>query len=78
MDKFYFTFGSDPEYPFGFSEYVVVLADGWDEACDKFQNKYPSRPGSWLINCACIYTQKSWDRGIWTYYSGMEPSDIIA
>lgn len=57
-EKFYFTFGRDPQYPYGIDDYVVVEAKGYCEACSVFNIVHPPREGSNLINCAFIYSEK--------------------
>lgn len=59
MSKFYFTYGTDPAYPF---------RDGWTEieapdqntAAELFQEIHPDRPGSeGILNCAFVYEEDS-------------------
>lgn len=54
---YYFTFGSDPEYPYSFG-YVLVFASSWQEAIKTFKNRYPNRPGSDCVNCSFMYDAK--------------------
>lgn len=61
--KFYFTFGSDPEYPFGRDKFVLVKANGLKAAILKFKARHPNRPGSNTVNCAAWYNEKQWARG---------------
>lgn len=77
MNNYYFTFGSDSRFPFERGEYVLVKANDSNEACQKFKTKYPNRPGSMLINCAGIYTEKQFDKFRDLYYAGVEPADTI-
>lgn len=53
--KFYFTYGTSKSFPFvgGWTE---VIADSWDEACEKFSNIHPLTPEG-FINCAGIYME---------------------
>ena len=74
---FYFTFGTDPQYPYGQDDYVVVRAENLSNAVQKFRQKYPNRPRSSAVNCAFWYTQKQWDNGTSQYYAGREPADTI-
>lgn len=59
MNNFYFTFGSDPIFPF-YRGYLIVKATNEEEAFEKFRNKYSdTHPG-----CLCYafwYTQEKWD-----------------
>ena len=69
FNKYYFSFGSDPLYPYQ-NGYIVIEAKNIEAACDIFKAYHPNREGSNLINCAFIYTEdefmKSWDR-VWKY-----------
>lgn len=56
MKKFYFTFGTDPEYPFR-GGWVEVEARTLKEAVGVFKALYPNRPDSNLLNCADWYTE---------------------
>lgn len=57
MEKYFFTFGSDPRYPFGRNDYVMVEAENGKEACELFRSVHPDRPGSNCINRAFIYPE---------------------
>ena len=46
--KFFFTFGSNPRYPYGRDEFVEVHTDTGDQAAQKFKLAFPCRPGSTL------------------------------
>lgn len=75
--KYYFTFGTDCRYPYGINDYVLVLAKNEAEAVHKFQQKYPNRPESNLVNCAFWYDEE--ERNMYTkqYYEGREPAEVI-
>lgn len=75
--KFFFTFGTDPQYPYGINDYVLVLAKTEAEAVDKFQEKHPNRPRSNAVNCAFWYNEKQWDSRTKQYYEGREPAEVI-
>lgn len=75
--SYYFTFGSDPEFPFGINNYVEVHADYEDQACEKFRSRYPNREGSDLINCAFIYTEPQWADVGERFYKGIPPVRVI-
>lgn len=75
--NYYFTFGSDPRFPFKRGEYVLVKANDGNEACQKFKSKYPNRPGSPFINCAGIYTEEEFNKFRDVYYVEAEPADTI-
>lgn len=55
LHNYYFTFGSDPKFPF-YKGYLIVKAESINVACDKFEKKYPgSLP--YTINCSAYYTE---------------------
>lgn len=57
MSKFYFTYGTDPAYPFrgGWTE---IEAPDMLTACKLFRAYHPDRPGSaGLLNYADIYSE---------------------
>lgn len=78
MIKTYFTFGSDPLYPFSRDDYVVVYGESVGECIHKFMKKYPNpRPGrSHLINCAFYYKEVEW-RERCAHFYGPEPVEVI-
>ena len=49
--RFYFTFGTDPDYPYGRNDYVLVEAQNLNQAIDIFTMIHPKRPGSDCVNC---------------------------
>ena len=58
LHNYYFTFGSDPKFPF-YKGYLIVKAESINVACDKFEKKYPgSLP--YTINCSAYYTEEQW------------------
>ena len=62
LNPYYYTFGTDPEYPYC-RGWVEVYASSWEEAHEKFRIRFPDRPGhEGTINCAFFYDQKSWER----------------
>ena len=77
MNRFYFTFGSDPEFPYGRKDIVVVTAKDENMACDLFQAVHPNRPGSSCINCASIYAEDEFNEFRDKYYKGIEPVETI-
>lgn len=72
--KFYFTFGSDPAYPYGIDDYVVVLAKNRYEAQMAFKALHPNRPDSDSLNYAFDYTEKTWGA---QYYGDNPPVEVI-
>lgn len=59
MEKFYFTFGSDPGFPYQ-DTYLVVYAKNLEEAIEKFRKKHPDRHTN-CLNCAFFYTEEEWE-----------------
>lgn len=72
--KFYFTFGSDPAYPYGIDDYVVILAKNRYEAQMAFKAMHPNRPDSDSLNYAFDYTEKTWEA---QYYGDRPPIEVI-
>ena len=65
MSKFFFTFGSDPGFPYQYG-WVEVHAPGMYEAVQTFRARFPDRtPG--IVNCAFYYSElvfmRSQERG---------------
>lgn len=54
MDFFYFTYGTDPGYPFE-GGYTLIFADNVKEAIKLFRKRHPDRHEG-VVNCAFIYT----------------------
>lgn len=75
--RFYFTFGTDPEYPYGQDDYVLVYADNLAEAVEKFKAKHPNRPGSDCVNCAFWYNEEQWNKSTKQYYGDRKPVEVI-
>lgn len=60
--KYYFTFGSAEHYPYQ-NGYLIVYADSWYEAVEKYRDKYPDKTED-NVNCSFIYSQDEWDETI--------------
>ncbi len=73
--KFYFTFGSDPGFPYQ-NTYVVVMANTEREAVEKFRAKFPDRHEN-VVNCAFWYSEEQW-RGSLNEAAYGEPAEVIA
>lgn len=58
LKDFYFTFGSDPHFPYQ-NGYVIVKADDLQGAILKFCSKFPNRHVN-CMNCAFFYTEAQW------------------
>ena len=77
MQNFYFTFGSDPLYPYGRKDYVVVEADSLTIACQLFNLVHQPRHGD-VLNCAFIYTEKQFNKFRDEYYRDVMPVEVIS
>ena len=77
MTNTYFTFGSDPDYPYERGDYVLIRAQDIYEAVKVFNAIHPKRPGSNCVNCAEIYTQEQWLHMVRQYYGGRDPVEEI-
>lgn len=57
MSKFFFSYGTDPAYPF-LGGWTEIEAPDRPSACKLFQIYHPNRPGSaGRLNCADIYSE---------------------
>lgn len=74
--KYFFTFGTDPQFPFGFEDYVEIHADTGEQAAQKFKAAFPCRPGSTLLNCAFVYSETQW-RSIWANEYGCKRPAVV-
>lgn len=59
MEKknFYFTYGTDPEFPFRYG-WTRVVAEDIETAITLFQMVHPNREKSNCVNCAFYYDEK--------------------
>lgn len=62
MEKFYFTYGTDPKYPFQ-GGWTLVYATSMAVAQRIFKSIHPNREGSDLLNCAWCYTHEQFMKG---------------
>ena len=77
MLEVYFTFGSDPAFPYGRDQYVKIIGKSLKDCTDTFRKHFPSRPGSDNINCADYYESKLWENGVKEHYEGTDPVKTI-
>ena len=75
--SYFFTFGSDPQFPFGINEFVEVHADNPNQAAAKFKGYYPNRGGGNVLNCSSVYGEEKWKEIYKEYYNGRKPSRVI-
>ena len=57
--KYYFTFGSDPRYPFQ-GGWIEIWAVSLNHAIKIFREKYPDRDKG-IVNCADFYTRSQFE-----------------
>lgn len=76
LTRTYFTFGTDPLFPFGINDYVVVEAEGLNEACCLFNLVHPPRHDD-VVNCAFIYSEETFNLFRDQYYKDVEPAEVI-
>lgn len=58
--KFYFTFGTDPQFPF-YKGWVEVFAEDRSQAAKIFNSHFPPRQEG-IVNCAFIYPQEEFEK----------------
>jgi len=76
MNNYYFTFGTNPDFPYQ-KGYVIIKADSWDEAFEKWDTRFGNKArvgrNSDVINCAFFYDEANFD---FNYVSPNYPSEI--
>lgn len=77
MYRLYFTFGSDPAYPYGRGDYVVVIGSGRPDCLGTFKKAFPNRPGSGSLNCADYYDPEKWESIAREYYPDTRPKAVL-
>lgn len=77
MQNFYFTFGTDPQYPYGINDYVLIRCPDAGTACKLFNAIHPKRPTHNVMNCAFMYNETQWEMGVKKHYTGREPVETI-
>ena len=78
MNKYYFTFGTNPQFPFGEHEFVMIEAESIREAAEIFRKLWPDRPGhEGVLNCADCYTESQFTPIRKKHYDGKEPSAVF-
>lgn len=78
MERIYFTFGSDPKFPYGRGDYVVVVGAGMNDCVQTFKKKYPNEKGREnIVLCADYYTAKQWEANVKEYYENVSPKEIL-
>lgn len=81
MNKYFCTFGSDENYPFGRNDYVVVMAQDMNAAHRLFMVAHPNprkyEGADSIANFAACYSEAQWAEISEQFYKGVEPSEII-
>ncbi len=67
----YFTFGSDKQYPYP-DAYVVVMATSEADAVQRFRQKFPDRTNG-CVNCAFWYSENEWKE---KWYNAL-PAEVL-
>lgn len=76
-EQFYFTFGSDKDFPFQ-NGYIVVKAKNVREAARKFKAKYPNTKDASVLNCSDYYCEEAWKMVLEDgFYVGQEPYEVM-
>lgn len=70
-NKYYFTFGLNPNLPYQDSN-LIVIAGYKAEAVNKFREKYPDRIDGYL-NCSFVLTAEQWKRSSYPQYFSNRP-----
>lgn len=58
MQKFYYSFGSDPQFPFQ-NGWIIIEAPDIRTAHEIFIKHFPCRRDN-ILNCSFYYTEKQW------------------
>lgn len=75
-NSFYFTFGTNPQFPHGINEYVKVEARTMHEAEQIFRSVYPDVHEN-CLNCAFVYTEDEFSQIKNVYYKDVEPVETL-
>ena len=60
MSNYYYTFGCSPGFPYR-DGWVIVKAASWEEAHQKFRDRFPDRHED-TLNCSFFYDAEKWTR----------------
>ena len=61
LQNYYYTFGTDEEYPFK-GGWVVIQAPTRQAASRIFSSYFPDRDGSTFLNCAFVYNEEQFKK----------------
>lgn len=70
--KYYFTFGSSPLYPYQ-NGYLTITANNEEQARLAFGYRYPNRADGNVLNFAFIYDSEKWENDCKKYYTNQPP-----
>ena len=73
--KFYFTFGSDPGFPYQ-NTYLVIEAFNKSSAIRKFRKKFPDRHEN-VYNASFCYSQEEWEKQEFEKLYPDGPAEVI-
>lgn len=73
--NFYFTFGTDPKYPYP-GCYLIVEAFSKSSAIQRFRKKFPDRHKN-VYNAAFCYSQEEWEKYGCAAYYPEGPAEVI-
>lgn len=76
MEIIYFTFGTDPKFPYGIDDYVIVIGSSRKDCIETFKKKYPGKPEH-VINCSDYYTTSQWNKSTGRHYNGRRPAELL-
>lgn len=62
MYKYYFTYGTDPAYPFRGGWTLIETDLDKYQACLIFKAYHPCRDGSVALNCCSVYEEEDFSR----------------
>ena len=60
MNRYFYTFGSDPGFPYQ-NGWVEVRAASREEADRKFRARFPDRSNG-VMNCSFFYDEEKWSQ----------------
>ena len=60
VSNYYYTFGCSPGFPYR-DGWVIVKAASWEEAHQKFRDRFPDRHEN-TLNCSFFYDAEKWDQ----------------
>lgn len=63
MSKFYYTFGSSPQFPYQ-NGYIIIEAESFEQADNLFKALFPNPINPHLLNCAFRYSELHWQKAI--------------